>query len=356
MRFVDEFRNQKIAHKLSEKINKFHSEACFMEVCGTHTMTVARYALRRLLPENVKLLSGPGCPVCVTPEAQIDSVIELGNKGCIIATFGDMMKVPGSSLSLHQATDIDVRVVYSPMDALNIASTQEKDVVFFAVGFETTSPTVAATLMNAARLNLENFSVVCSHKLIPPAMRALLELGETNVNGFICPGHVSTIIGSRPYEFIPKDYGVGCVVAGFEPLDVLQSILMLTEQLKNGANVEIQYRRSVKEEGNPKALDILNKVFEPCDSEWRGIGMIPESGLKLRKGFQRFDALKRFNIKPKKAKGRTRGCICGDILRGVKSPEDCKLFGRVCTPETPVGACMVSSEGSCGIHYKYRSR
>jgi len=329
-------------------------------VCGTHTVSIFRHGIRQLLPPPVSMLSGPGCPVCVTTNADIDKAIALAEQpGVTLATFGDMMKVPGSYQSLQQAKadGCDVRIVYSCRDAVCMArDNPRRPVVFLAVGFETTVPTIAASLLEAEGLGLKNFYVLSVHKLIPPAMRALLEAGEVRIDGFICPGHVSVVIGSQPYQFIPLEYDVPCVITGFEPLDVLQGIDMLVRQIAEGrAEVEIQYRRGVRPEGNPLARELVSRVFETSDAGWRGLGCIPDSGLKLRPEYKRFDAEEAFAISPPPTKEHA-GCLCGDILRGVKTPPECPLFAGVCTPESPVGPCMVSSEGTCAGWYQYGSR
>jgi len=328
-----------------------------MEVCGTHTVAIFKHGIRQLLPEKINLLSGPGCPVCVTPNADIDKAIALAkNAQVILTTFGDMMKVPGSYSSLSQvkAVGADIRVVYSILDALKIAeNNSRKSVVFFGVGFETTSPTTASAILEAERLGIDNFFFLSVHKLIPPAMRALLDSDEVHIDGFICPGHVSTIIGSQPYEFIPREYGIPCVIAGFEPLDILQAIDMLLEQISaEEPRVDIQYRRAVRKGGNPIALKYLSTVFDVTDARWRGIGIIPKSGLKLGQHYKRFDADCAFKIVTRPPK-EAAGCCCGDILRGVSTPHECGLFAKACTPEHPVGPCMVSTEGTCSAWYLY---
>jgi len=331
-----------------------------MEVCGTHTVAIFKHGIRQLLPKKVNMLSGPGCPVCVTPNSDIDKAIALAqNPSVILVTFGDMMKVPGSYSSLHQvkAAGADIRVVYSVLDALRIAKDNpRKSVVFFGVGFETTAPTTASAILEAERLGIDNFFFLCVHKLIPPAMRALLNSDEVHIDGFICPGHVSTIIGSQPYEFIPREYGMPCVIAGFEPLDILQAIDMLLEQLSaEEPRVVIQYRRAVRKDGNPIALKYLSTVFEVTDACWRGIGTIPKSGLKLGQQYQRFDAECAFKIVSRPPK-EAAGCRCGDILRGASTPNECSLFAKACAPEHPVGPCMVSTEGTCSAWYLYGSK
>jgi hydrogenase expression/formation protein HypD len=328
-----------------------------MEFCGGHTVTIFRYGIRQVLPKTIDMVSGPGCPICVTANADLDKAIALAQiRDIIVATFGDMLKVPGSSSSLQEAKagGADVRTVYSTMDALKIAGDNpDKSVVFLGIGFETTAPTIAASILQAVEKGIKNYYVLSLHKLCPPVIKALLDSGELKLHGLICPGHVSAIIGSHPWEFIARDYGVPCVVSGFEPLDILQSVEMLVNQVESGkSKVEIAYRRGVHPEGNQQALKLMRQIFEPCLAQWRGMGEVADSGLKLKRKYQRFDAELAFDIKP----GPTRepvGCICGDVLRGVKTPADCQLFGRVCTPQSPVGPCMVSSEGSCSAYYFY---
>jgi hydrogenase expression/formation protein HypD len=330
-----------------------------MEVCGTHTVSIFRHGIRDILSKDIILLSGPGCPVCVTPVKDVDTAIAIAELGSVIlVTFGDMMRVPGSKQSLNdaQAEGADIRVVYSPVDALNLAlENKEKKVVFFATGFETTAPSVAGTLFEAERRGIDNFYIYSAHKIIPPALKALLNSDDVRIDGLILPGHVSTIIGSRPYEFIASDYRVPSVITGFEAGDIIQGIAMLLEQIASGrADVEIQYKKVVREEGNQKALSIMNEYFEPCNACWRGIGMIPESGLKLRDRFRHRDIKTIFDINIPDYE-EPKSCICGYVLRGIKIPTDCPLFGKACTPEKPVGACMVSTEGSCAAYYKYLS-
>lgn len=343
-----------VIEKLSKKIRR---QINLMEVCGTHTVSIFRHGIRSLIPSNIKLLSGPGCPVCVTPIEDIDKMLYISKQSnVILTTFGDMMRVPGSDGSLYKAKaeGTDIRMVYSPLDALKIAKeNKDKKVIFFAVGFETTSPLIAATLFEADRKNIENFYIYSVHKLVPPALEVLVNTEELKLDGFILPGHVSTIIGSRVYEFIPYRYKKACVITGFDADDILQAIGMLLKQItENEPKVEIQYKDAVKPEGNPKAVEFINQYFEPCDSNWRGIGIIPKSGLKLKKEFSHRDAEVVFNIPELKSK-EPKGCQCGVVLRGIKLPPECPLFAKVCTPENPVGACMVSSEGSCAAYYKY---
>jgi len=361
MRYVQEFRDGAAASGLAARIEAAASKPVkLMEVCGTHTVSVFRHGIRGLLPPSVNLLSGPGCPVCVTTNADIDKAIAFTEvAGVTVATFGDMMKVPGSEQSLQQAKadGADVRVVYSPRDGVRLARDNPAlSVIFFAVGFETTSPTVAAAVIEAERLGLTNFFVFVAHKLIPPAMVALLESKEVRIDGFICPGHVSVVIGSHPYEPIAERYGVPCVISGFEPLDMLQGIDMLVRQIGDGrAEVEIQYSRGVQPGGNAVARELVSRVFEETDADWRGLGRIPGSGLKLREEYRAFDAEHAFDVKPPPTKEH-RGCLCGDVLRGAITPPECPLFGKSCTPESPVGPCMVSSEGTCAGWYQYGSR
>ncbi len=332
---------------------KLNNPISLMEVCGTHTMAIAQAGIRKIFSENLKLLSGPGCPVCVTPQEVIDWTIGLAQrKDVIITTFGDMVRVPGTMGNLEMYHPI---IVYSARDSLSIAqSNHQKDVVFVGVGFETTSPTVAATILEAEARNIKNFYVIPAFKLIPPALEFIACSPNIKVNGFILPGHVSTIIGSKPYEFIAQKYRIPGCITGFEPVDILIGIKNLVEQIsKKEARIDIEYKRVVSPEGNKTALQLLEKVFQPVDSFWRGIGLIPRSGLSFKKEFERFDATKRYDIKVSKSK-EPRGCMCGKILLGVKTPPECPLFGKKCTPANPIGACMVSSEGSCAAYYRYQ--
>ncbi|AIS51343.1 hydrogenase expression/formation protein HypD2 [Thermoanaerobacter kivui] len=325
-----------------------------MEVCGSHTMAISKYGLRQILPKNIRLISGPGCPVCVTAQNEIDSVIELANKNVVIATFGDLIRVPGnkSSLQAERAAGKDVKVFYSPLDALEYAEKNpSKEVVFIGIGFETTIPTVAVTIKEAEEKNIKNYSVYCLHKTMPEALRALLE-GGSKVQGFLLPGHVSAITGSKIYKFLAEEFGVGGVISGFEALDILMSIIMLLKNYKS-PSIEIQYKRVVREEGNVEAQKIIEEIFEPCDSTWRGLGEIKGSGLKIKDKYKDFDAALKFDIKPIGEEIEIKGCRCGDVLKGNIYPNECPLFGRVCTSENPVGPCMVSSEGSCAAFYKY---
>ncbi|HEY49159.1 MAG TPA: hydrogenase formation protein HypD [Dehalococcoidia bacterium] len=358
MKYITEFRRPDLAEKLLSQIKRrSRSQARIMEFCGGHTVTIFRYGIRQALPANLEMVSGPGCPICVTANADLDKAIALARTpGVIIATFGDMLRVPGSRSSLQEvmAEGADVRMVYSTMDALQIAEeTPDKSVVFLGIGFETTAPTIAASILQAGDRGIGNYYVLSMHKLCPPVIRAILDSGEVNLQGLICPGHVCAVIGSDPWESVASKYGIPCVVSGFEPLDVLQSVSMLVDQIESGeSRVEIAYRRGVQPGGNRQALKLMEQVFEPCPAQWRGMGEVPDSGLRLREEYRRFDAEHAFDIAPGPAY-EPKGCICGDILRGVKTPAECRLFGKTCTPEHPVGPCMVSSEGSCSAHYLY---
>ena len=366
MKFLDEYQNSELAEGLAKRIATQSTKPIrLMEFCGGHTHAIMRYGIRQLVPKTVEMRSGPGCPVCVTATADLDKAIALAHlPKVIITTFGDMIRVPGSYSSLQQARaeGADIRVVYSTIDAVEIAKANpEKSVIFIGIGFETTAPTIAASILKAQREKIENFHVLSLNKLTPPVMKALLDLGEVKLDGIICPGHVSVTIGSHPYEFIPKNYGVACVISGFEPLDILLCIDKLVEQIENGQpGVEIAYSRGVKPEGNPKALELMGKVFEIGEANWRGIGAVPQSGLKIRREYGHFDAdkafsgLLRFAGSDKPAK-EPKGCRCGDVVRGAAMPPECKLFRKVCTPERPIGPCMVSSEGACAAYYQYES-
>lgn len=344
-------------HQLTELMD--NRTIHLMEVCGTHTMSVYRHGIKQVLPKSIHLLSGPGCPVCVTPTEIIDAVIELTNiPNVILTTFGDIIKVPGSKTNLRKlkGQGAEIHIVYSSLDALEYARKYpNKKIVFIGVGFETTAPTIAATILLAEKENIRNYYVLSAHKVIPPAMRALVEDKEIQIDGFICPGHVSSITGAKIYEFLAKEYHIPCVVAGFESLDILLAIEMLIRQIyEKRALVEVQYNRSVSWNGNQKAQLVLEQVFEPMDDNWRGFGVIPRSGLKLKSNYSQFDAFKKFSIKLIESQQPT-ACICGDILRGMKLPDECKLYRRICTPENPIGPCMVSSEGACAAFYKYEN-
>ncbi|MCX5678815.1 MAG: hydrogenase formation protein HypD [Candidatus Omnitrophica bacterium] len=360
MKYIDEFRDSSLVHRLADRIRAAAShgrEYKFMEVCGTHTMAVFRFGLRDLLEPNIKLISGPGCPVCVTPVEYMDRTIAIARlPDVIITTFGDMMRVPGSRSSLYKekAAGRDVRMVYSTDDALDIAKRNPgKEVVFLGVGFETTVPTVGASIITAARQGIGNYSVLCAHKTMPEALRWLVADSRHGIDGFLLPGHVSAITGMKPYEFLAKEYNTGCVAAGFEPVDILQAILMLVNQSK--PRVEIQYKRIITPLGNRLARSMTGMVFEKCSSVWRGIGEVKDSGLKIRREFSGFDAALKFKVKVTPAH-ENKVCICNMVLKGVKTPLECRLFGKRCTPDNPVGSCMVSSEGTCAAYYKYGRR
>jgi hydrogenase expression/formation protein HypD len=364
MRFVDEFRAPELIGKAGEEIRRLadpHRHYRIMEVCGGHTHAIYRFGLKDLLPENVELIHGPGCPVCVLPMGRIDDGLSLaGQPDFIFAAFGDMMRVPGTHGSPleYKARGMDVRIVYSPADALKLARNHpEKHVMFFAIGFETTAPSTALTLMRAKAEGLTNFSVFCNHVTIIPAIRAILDSPDMRLDGFVGPGHVSTVIGCRPYQWIAQDAGKPVVVSGFEPLDILQSIVMLLRQLRNGqATVENQYKRVVPWEGNRAALKAMGEVFELRPYfEWRGLGFISQSALKIKPSYAQWDSEQRFSV-PGVRVTDPKAAQCGEVLKGVLKPAQCKLFGRECTPEQPVGALMVSSEGSCAAYYNYDHR
>jgi hydrogenase expression/formation protein HypD len=361
MKFQDEFRDRKLVTIMAENIHRMARQlkrpVNFMEVCGTHTMSIYQYGIRSLLPDTVHLVSGPGCPVCVTPVGYVDNALACtADPVNIVATFGDMLRVPGSSSSLmeQRALGADVRIVYSPLDAVALAKDNpQRRVIFLGVGFETTAPAVAASILEAARLGLDNYCVLASHKTMPKPMELLTADPELNLAGYLCPAHVSTVIGGIAYQILAEKYQIPCVVTGFEPADVMQGIEMLLAQvLKGESRVEIQYRRAVTWEGNPKARAILERVFIPCDAAWRGLGVLPGSGLCIRPQLATFDAAEVLDL-PEVAGVENTACRCGEVLKGKLAPFDCPLFGGACTPEAPVGACMVSSEGTCAAAYKY---
>ena len=364
MRFVDEFRDPEVITTTAEEIRRLADPARhyrIMEVCGGHTYAIYRFGLKDVLPPNLELVHGPGCPVCVLPLGRIDDGLSMAEQPDVIFTaFGDMMRVPGTRGSPleHKARGMDVRIVYSPADALKLAEKNpDRQVMFFAIGFETTAPSTALTLMRARSLGVPNFSVFCNHVTIIPAIRAILDSPDMRIDAFIGPGHVSTVIGCRPYEWIAKDEGKPIVVSGFEPLDLLQSIVMLLRQLQRGeATVENQYKRVVPWEGNCAALRAMAEVFELRPYfEWRGMGFISQSALRLRESYADWDAEVRYRV-PGLRVTDPKAAQCGEVLKGVLKPAQCKLFGRECTPERPVGALMVSSEGSCAAHYNYEHR
>ena len=357
MKFVDEFRDQEIAKGLIEKIKKSSTRPIqLMEVCGTHTVSIFRYGIRGLLPEQIRLVSGPGCPVCVTPNSDIDFAIALSRqKDVILTTFGDMMKVPGSTSNLQKekAGGRDIRIIYSSLDALKIAKENpQKRVVFFAIGFETTSPTIAVAILHTREERIQNLFFLNSQKRIPPAILSLLQSRELKIDGFILPGHVSAIIGTTPYQFISKDFSLPAVITGFEPLDILQSIWMLIKQIEESRPaIEIQYRRIVPEEGNPTALSKINEVFERDGALWRGLGLIPDSGYQFKKSYKELNA-RNFEVEVEPPQEHPE-CLCGEVLKGVKIPLACRLFKVECHPENPIGPCMVSVEGTCNTYFKF---
>lgn len=361
MKFQDEFRDRQLVSIMADNIRRMAERlpapVNFMEVCGTHTMSIYQYGIRSLLPDNVRLVSGPGCPVCVTPVGYVDTALACtADRDNIVATFGDMLRVPGSCSSLmeQRALGADIRIVYSPLDAVALAKNHpERRVIFLGVGFETTAPAVAASILEAARLGLSNYCVLASHKTMPIPMEILSADPELALSGYLCPAHVSTIIGGKAYQPLVDKYRIPCVVTGFEPADVMQGIEMLLAQVLAGeSRVEIQYKRAVTWEGNPKGQKILALVFEPCDAAWRGLGILPGSGLRIRPALAAFDAEQVLNL-PMVEGTENPACRCGEVLKGKLSPFDCPLFAGACTPEAPIGACMVSSEGTCAAAYKY---
>jgi len=360
VRFVDEYRDPAAARTVLAHITELAkgNHYKFMEVCGGHTHTIYKHGIENVLPETVELVHGPGCPVCVIPMGRVDDAIAVAETpGIIFTSFGDMMRVPGGNGNLLEAKarGADVRMVYSPLDALRIAiANPDRQVVFFAVGFETTAPSTAVTVLKAREKGVTNFSLFCNHVTIVPPLKAILESPDLRLNGFLGPGHVSTVIGNRPYRFVPKQYGLPLVTAGFEPLDILQAILMLLRQIDEGrCEVENQYTRAVPEHGNPKALEVINQVFELRPHfEWRGLGFISQSALKLREEFAAWDAELLYDV-PGVRVADPKACQCGEVLKGVIKPWECKVFGTACTPETPIGTCMVSSEGACAAYYNY---
>jgi len=361
MKYIDEYRDRSLVKGLSAAIEKraekIGKEITLMEICGTHTHVIGRFGIKNLLPEHIRLVSGPGCPVCVTSIYDVDKALYLAEmKNTIFATFGDMLRVPGTgcaSLQKSRAAGADVRVIASTADCIDIAERNTtKEVVMMGIGFETTTPMVAAVVELCRKKGIKNFSVFSVHKVVPPALKTLIEDPSLNIDGFICPGHVSTIIGLSPYNVI-AEAGRAAVITGFEPVDVLEGILMILGQIVEGKReVAIQYARGVKPQGNPRARDIINRVFCTGDADWRGLGKIPSSGLFLRDDFKAFDALEKFDVPPIHSE-EIKGCSCGDVLKGVMLPGQCSLFRKTCTPTNPIGPCMVSSEGTCAAHYKY---
>ncbi|MDF1527018.1 MAG: hydrogenase formation protein HypD [bacterium] len=369
MKYLDEYRDPKVAKSLVDRIHKSAFRIAqnqdgpvkIMEICGSHTVAIFRAGIKALLPDNVVLVSGPGCPVCVTAMEDMDRMIALSDSSrgndVIVATFGDMIRVPGTKTSLERekARGADVRIATTPLDALNWAlENPQKQVVFLGVGFETTSPTIGASVLRAREAGFDNFFVYPAFKLLPPALTSLLESPDFAIDGFLCPGHVSVMLGADAYKPVAEKYGKPCVITGFEPLDILLGISVLCEQLANNTHeVKNAYGRAVTDLGNRKAMSVLHEVFQPADAPWRGLGIIPASGLAFRAKFSEFDAMKRFGLEEVKTGSEPRGCACGQVLRGVIDPVECPLFGNECTPESPVGSCMVSSEGSCAAWYRY---
>ncbi|MBM4724534.1 hydrogenase formation protein HypD [Rhodococcus hoagii] len=360
MKFVDEFRDPAAARALVRSITELagDDEFKFMEVCGGHTHTIYRHGIEHLLPRSVELVHGPGCPVCVIPMGRVDDAMYLAEQpNVIFTTFGDMMRVPGSRGNLIEAKarGADVRFVYSPLDALKIAvDNPDKQVVFFAVGFETTAPSTAVTLVRARQTGVTNFSIFCNHVTIVPPIKAILESPDLRLSGFLGPGHVSTVVGLRPYRFVPEVYGKPMVVAGFEPLDILASVHMLLQQIRDGrCEVENQYIRVVRPEGNTQALKLMSETFALRPHfEWRGLGFISQSALEIHPDYAEFDAEERFSM-PGVRVADPKACQCGEVLKGVIKPWECKVFGTACTPETPIGTCMVSPEGACAAYYNF---
>ncbi|AGF77729.1 hydrogenase expression/formation protein HypD [Desulfocapsa sulfexigens DSM 10523] len=359
MKYLDEFRDQTLAEPLLKELRRSVTKPFrVMEVCGTHTMSIFRSGLRTLLPEEIELISGPGCPVCVTSASHIDAILAMAElQNTRIALFGDLFRVPGSNgLSLANASSqgAKVDIVYSPMDSLNLARKYPEElIVFLGVGFETTTPGIAATILAAKNSALDNFAVFSTHKTMPPPLLALLDDPELQIDGLLCPGHVSSIIGAGAYQPLADTYKLACVVGGFEPADILQALILMARQIANGeARVENAYTRAVRWEENSRAQQMVRAIFKTADMEWRGLGVIPESGLAIREEYSHYDAERRLNIKLTPAT-EPKGCRCGEILKGKEVPSQCPLYGKRCTPGNPVGPCMVSSEGTCAAFFKY---
>lgn len=366
MKFADEFRDPELARSLVAEISRLADALAarkprplqVMEVCGGHTHTIFRYGLKDLMPPSLEFVHGPGCPVCVLPMGRVDDCVAIAeHPQVIMTTFGDAMRVPGSKKSLLQAKaeGADVRTVYSPLDALKLAQRHpDREVVFFGLGFETTMPSTAMTVLQAEAQGVRNFSLFCNHITIIPTVKAILDSPDLQIDGFLGPGHVSMVIGSRPYDFIAKQYQRPLVVAGFEPLDILQALWMVLQQMSEGrCEVENQYKRIAPEGGNPAALDAITRVFELREFfEWRGLGSIDHSGVRMRRAYAAFDAEQRFSV-PNLKIADPKSCQCGEVLKGVIKPSQCKVFGTLCTPETPMGALMVSSEGACAAYHQY---
>jgi hydrogenase expression/formation protein HypD len=359
--YSEEYRDPGIARHLVRQIQTTSRQPVrLMEVCGTHTMSIFRHGIRSLLPETITLLSGPGCPVCVTAQGDIDAFVELARReDVILATFGDLMRVPGSGSSLQResAAGADVRVVYSAMDAIELARRESgRQVIFLGVGFETTAPTIAAAILAAQQTAVDNFTVYCAHKTVPAALSALMDNPQVKLEGFLLPGHVSVIIGVDAYRPFFERYGTPGVVAGFEPVDILRGILELVTMIETRApELGNAYPRAVTDQGNLQARKVMARVFEPCDASWRGLGTIPGSGLIIRPELAAFDAVRRFGLTVSDTP-EPKGCACGDILTGTRTPPDCALFRKLCSPMNPVGPCMVSSEGTCAAYYRYSEK
>ncbi len=359
LRYMDGYRDAALAEKLSAQVYRFSKTPVrLMEVCGGHTAAIHKYGLKDFLPGTINLLSGPGCPVCVSSQKFVDQAIFLGRrKGVILTTYGDLVRVPGSvsSLEKEKSRGADIRMVYSVLDAVKIAKENRgRQVVFLGIGFETTAPASAAAIMRAEQEKVYNFFLLSAHKVMPPALESLAG-GDTQIDGFLAPGHVSAITGTMIYQKLADVYHRGVVVSGFEPADILQSVLLLIKQVESGHFlVENEYTRVVKKEGNPRAIAVMNRVFNLVDAEWRGLGIVPESGLAIAPEFANHDANLEFNIRVPDCQ-LPKGCICGDILTGRKNPAECSLFSVRCTPVNPIGACMVSSEGACSVYYKYKT-
>lgn len=359
--YSDLFDSLSNAKKIPEAIRRLDLGSIrIMEVCGTHTMSIAKAGIKQMLPENIKLISGPGCPVCVTPTGVINEILSLSEyNDIIIATYGDMVRVPGSrqgdNLERRRAQGANVEIVYSPVDAVELAERMpNKQVVFLGVGFETTTPGTAAAIEIASEKNLTNFFVLPMLKLVEPALRALMDMEDFNVNGLLCPGHVATILGEKGFAFLPEEYGMPSVICGFEPAEILVSIYKLLLQISNKSpRLENEYVRVVSHDGNLLAQEMINRYFTPCDSIWRGIGLIEKSGLTFKKEYSQFNAVDRFSIRMDYDQ-EEGACRCGDVIKGKSEPTDCPLFGKVCIPENAVGPCMVSSEGACAAYYKYQ--
>jgi hydrogenase expression/formation protein HypD len=358
MKYLDEYRDKQLVNALLEAIRRRSQRKIrIMEVCGGHTLAIRKYGIQHLLPDNIELLSGPGCPVCVTNRISIDKSIALARTpGVIVTTYGDLIRVPGSETNLNQekARGADIRIVFSTLDALEIAKKNpHHKVVFLGIGFETTTPSSAVAILEAARQHIFNFFLLSMHKVMPPAMSGLIEQG-IQIDGYIGPGHVTTIAGASMYNELVEKYHIAVVVSGFEPVDLLQSVYMLADMAEDGRyGTLIQYSRAVTYDGNPKARELVSRVFEPADDSWRGLGLIPDSGLKIRPEFSRFDAELNFDL-PAHEIPEPKACLCGEILRGLKKPDQCALFSNICTPVNPVGACMVSGEGACQAYFNFR--